>query len=214
MITGLDVILIVVMLISAILAMVRGLTREVLSIASWIGAAIATLVFFPRLQPWARAQLDPDWLADIMTAGGIFILTLIVVSFITLRLSDMILDSRIGALDRSFGFLFGLARGGLLVVIAYLFFAWLVPPETQPDWIKNARSQPILQQAGDALIALLPEDPERAILDRVREGLGDDAEEGTPPTEPGIEGGTNQGYQDGERQDLDQLIQGTDSQTQ
>lgn len=213
MITGLDVILIVVMLISAILAMVRGLTREVLSIASWIGAAVATLLLFPELQPWARDQLDPDWLADILTAGGIFIVTLIIVSFITLRLSDMILDSRIGALDRSFGFLFGLARGGLLVVIAYLFFAWLVPPETQPEWIKNARSQPILQQAGDALIALLPEDPERAILDRVREGLGDDGD-GSPPTEPGAEGGDNQGYQDGERQDLDQLIQGTESQSQ
>lgn len=213
MITGLDVILIVVMLISAILAMVRGLTREVLSIASWIGAAVATLVLFPRLQPFAREQLDPDWLADILTAGGIFILTLIIVSFITLRLSDMILDSRIGALDRSFGFVFGLARGGLLVVIAYLFFAWLVPPETQPDWIRNARSQPILQQAGDALIALLPEDPERAILDRVRGELGG-ADDGTPPMDTGAEGGANQGYQDGERQDLDQLIQGTDSQDQ
>ncbi len=51
-----------------------------------------------------------------------FIGTLIVVSIITVRISDMILDSRIGALDRNLGFLFGLARGLLIIVVAFLFF--------------------------------------------------------------------------------------------
>ena len=46
----------------------------------------------------------------------------------------MILDSRIGALDRTLGFLFGLGRGLIIVVVAFLFFAWLVPADKQPDW--------------------------------------------------------------------------------
>ena len=49
----------------------------------------------------------------------------------------MILDSRIGALDRTLGFLFGLARGLLIVVVAFLFFAWLVPDKQQPDWVSE-----------------------------------------------------------------------------
>ncbi|MEO1198828.1 MAG: CvpA family protein [Pseudomonadota bacterium] len=203
LITGLDVILIVVMLISAILAMVRGFTREVLAIGSWIAAVVATLVFFPQILPMVDAQLDPSWLAMALTAGGIFLLTLIIVSFITVRISDLILDSRIGALDRSLGFVFGLARGLLLVVIAYLFFAWLVPLETQPEWIRDARSRPILQDAGDRLIAMLPEDPERAILDRVRGSL-----EGMTEGSAGAGEQGEPSYQDGDRQELDALIEG------
>ncbi len=51
-----------------------------------------------------------------------FLLTLLVVSIITVRISDMILDSRVGALDRTLGFLFGLGRGLIIVVVAFLFF--------------------------------------------------------------------------------------------
>ena len=52
-------------------------------------------------------------------------MTLIVVSIITVKISDLILDSRIGALDRTLGFVFGAARGLLICVIAWVFFAWL-----------------------------------------------------------------------------------------
>lgn len=176
-ITGLDFIVVIIMLISALLAMVRGLTREVLSIASWAVAALATLYFFPRFQEDVRAMLQPNILADVSLAVGIFLITLILVSFITMRISDFILDSRIGAIDRTLGFLFGLARGLLLVVVAFMFFAWLVPPQNQPRWIADARSRPLLERTGESIISLLPEDPERAILDRLRgtgEGPGAD----------------------------------------
>lgn len=207
--TGLDVILLIVMLVSALLAMVRGLTREVLSIASWGLAAVATLVLFPQFQAPMRAQLQPTWLADIVLAFGIFLLVLIVVSFVTMRISDFILDSRIGVLDRSLGFLFGLGRGLVLVVIAHLFFAWLVPEESQPEWIRDARSRPLLESTGAGLIAMLPEDPETAILDRLKQGLDRDE---SPPAEPDQAGerqgaGGTQGYDEAERQRLDQLLQ-------
>ena len=57
----------------------------------------------------------------------------------------MVLDSRVGALDRTLGFLFGLARGLVIVVVAFLFFAWLVPDRSQPEWVKNAKSLVVLQ---------------------------------------------------------------------
>jgi membrane protein required for colicin V production len=155
----LDVILVAIMLISGFLAMLRGLTREVLSILAWAVAAIATLYLFPIWQDQARAYIEPAILADGVLAAAIFLLVLIVVSLITVRVSDGVLDSRVGAVDRTFGFLFGVARGLILVVIAYLFFSWLVPEDTQPTWIRDARSLPILKKTGDAIVALLPEDP-------------------------------------------------------
>lgn len=208
-ITGLDFIVVIVMLISGLLAMVRGLTREVLSIASWVAAALVTLYVFPRFQDVVREQLQPNWLADISLALGVFVITLIIVSFITMRISDFILDSRIGAVDRTLGFVFGLARGLLIVVIAYLFFVWLVPEENQPRWVVEAGSKDILQQTGDAIIALLPEDPERAILDRLRNGDGDESPPAGIPQSGETPDASEQSYESNEREGLDQLLDST-----
>src|SRR4030067_331803 len=106
-ISWLDVILIIIMLISGFLAMVRGFTREVLSIFS----------------------------------------------------CGLVLDSQVGALDRTLGFVFGLARGFLLVAIVFILFSALA--RDQPEWVRNARSYSILQQTQVAIESLLPMNPEQ-----------------------------------------------------
>jgi len=154
----LDILLLVVMLISALLAMVRGFMREVLSIASWAAAAGVTLVFYKRLVPVAKQYIYNDLIATGAVVAGLFLGTLLVVSIITIKISDMILDSRVGALDRTLGFLFGLARGLIVVVAAYMFFAWLAPEKSHPTWIRNAKSLVVIQNTGQWLISVLPED--------------------------------------------------------
>ena len=121
-ITLLDILLIVVMLISGLLAMVRGFMREVLSITAWVLAAGATLYSYPKLLPFAKQYFNNDIVAAVAVVGGVFLVTLLIVSVLTIRISDMVLDSRVGALDRTLGFLFGLARGLIIVVVAYTFF--------------------------------------------------------------------------------------------
>ena len=105
-ISWLDVILIVIMLISGFLAMVRGFTREVLSIFSWAVAAVAALYLTPKYASVLTPYIDNQSIAQIVFAAGVFIITLIVVSLITFRISDKVLDSRVGALDRTLGFVF------------------------------------------------------------------------------------------------------------
>src|SRR5215467_2050037 len=112
----LDIFLIAVMFVSGLLAMVRGLIREVLSIAGWGAAAGAAFLAYAKLLA-AKAYFNNDYVAIAVTTSGAFLATLIVVSIITVKISDKILDSRIGALDRTLGFLFGMARGLLIVVV-------------------------------------------------------------------------------------------------
>jgi membrane protein required for colicin V production len=176
----LDLFLIAVMLISGLLAMVRGFMREVLSIAAWGIAAIATLYAYSKLLPYAKQYFNNDYVAAGVTIGGVFLLTLIIASALTVRISDRILDSRIGALDRTLGFLFGLARGLLIVVVAFVFFDWLVPQKSQPEMVRNARSRVVLKGTGDWLMSLLPEDPENTILKRFKKRPPEEAE----PQEP------------------------------
>jgi membrane protein required for colicin V production len=179
-ITLLDIILIGVMLISALLAMIRGFMREVLSIASWAAAAVVTLYAYPRLLPQAKQYFTSDLIATGAVIGGVFLGTLIIVSIFTIKISDMVLDSRVGALDRTLGFLFGLARGLVIVVVAFLFFAWLVPEKSQPTWVRDAKSKVVLKGTGDWLISMLPDDPESTILKRLRRPKGDEQEPDAP----------------------------------
>ena len=158
-----DLGLIAVILISAFLAMLRGFTREVLAIASWVAAALAAIYFHPYVLPYVKPYISKDVFALAASAAAVFFVTLITVSLVTIKLSDVILDSKIGALDRSLGFAFGAARGLILCVIAFAFFNWLVPVQTQPEWVKSARMRPLLQATGDELMAVLPDDPEGLI---------------------------------------------------
>ena len=69
-----------------------------------------------------------------------------------------LLDSAAGPFDRTFGLVYGLARGLLLVAIAYLFYVWLVPPEGREDWVRNARSLPVIEATGEFVVDFLPAD--------------------------------------------------------
>jgi membrane protein required for colicin V production len=179
-ITLLDILLLVVMLISGLLAMIRGFMREILSIGAWGVAAITTLYAYARLLPTAKTYFSSDMVATAVTVGGVFLLTLLIVSIITVRISDMILDSRVGALDRTLGFLFGLGRGLIIVVVAFLFFAWLVPDRSQPEWVRGAKSRVVLQSTGQWLMSMLPDDPESTILKRLKKPKPEDQDDASP----------------------------------
>ena len=165
-ITLLDGILVGFTLVSAMLAMVRGLSREILSVVSWAAAAAAAFFFYKPVLPYVQPYVESDKIAMAASAGIVFVIALIVVSVITMKLADWIIDSRIGALDRTLGFLYGAARGILVVAVALLFFNWLAGAKA-PAWIANAKSRPLLETIGAKLESLLPEDPENAILKKL-----------------------------------------------
>ncbi len=202
-ITILDLVLLAVMLISGLLAMVRGFMREILSIAAWGAAALVTLYAFSKLLPTAKTYFNNDTVASVVVVAGVFVGTLIVVSIVTVRISDMILDSRIGALDRTLGFLFGLARGLLIMVVAYLFFSWLVPDKQRPDWVANAKSRTMLDSTGEWLMGLLPDDPESTILKRFKKNKPDEEQTDTEPAAPA----SGDGYTKPARDSLKKLIE-------
>jgi len=178
----LDILLLVVMLISALLAMVRGFMREILSIVSWAAAAFVTLYLYKRLVPVAKQYTNySDLVVTIAVIAVLFLGTLLVVSMLTIKISDAVLDSRVGALDRTLGFLFGLARGLIVVVAAYAFFDWLAPERSHPAWIKNAKSLVVIKNSKDWLISLLPEDLDKYFKKLKAPGTEEQDQEAAPP---------------------------------
>lgn len=155
-ITYLDATLLVIGLISGLLAMYRGFTREILSILSWLIAAI-TVVYFVFKQKNLAEDLATRLgtqvpIAQIGLGAILFLVVLIVVHLITSRISDFILDSSIGIVDRILGFFFGLLRGFILVLIPFMFYETFIPdPTKQLPWIRDAKSQPYLKELGTYL---------------------------------------------------------------
>lgn len=201
-ITILDGIVLGVALFSAVLAMVRGFSREVLSVASWAGSAYAAYKLYPLVLPYAQKYTASKTVAMAGSAGVVFLVALIVLSYITMKIADFIIDSRIGALDRTLGFVFGAARGLLIVVVAMMFFNWLVEPTKRPDWITNAKSKPLIDNLGNRLIAMLPDNIDATLLERLKgvvpaKGVGQtpdeapDDDSGTPDAKPAPANGTN-----------------------
>ncbi|MEP1205903.1 MAG: CvpA family protein [Rhizobiaceae bacterium] len=184
-ITLLDGILVVIMLISAILAMIRGFSREVLSIVSWVAAAVAAATFYKLLSPIITSTIpnvaSNPLVADAMAAAAIFLVVLVIVSYLTMLLADLIIDSRIGVLDRTLGFIFGAARGALLVIITLMGFLWLAN-ENEPTWIAEAKSKPALVAIGTNIRDALPENLEE-VIKRFFDDTGTDKKEGEQDTD-------------------------------
>jgi membrane protein required for colicin V production len=183
----LDLVVFGIVLISALLAAVRGFTREVLAIVAWVAAAAAAWFLHPAVLPYAKQYINNNTIALVAAIAGIFIVTLIVVTIITVKISDLILDSRIGALDRTLGFFFGAARGFLICVIGWVFLGWLLQGKN-PEWAEAARTRPALENTGSSLIAMLPDNPEGLLQQLRKRGLpeGEPAEpaEPEPPRPP------------------------------
>ncbi|WP_455475640.1 CvpA family protein [Bartonella sp. B17] len=155
-ITVLDGIVVAIILLSAFLAMLRGFSREVLSLISWAITAVATLFLFKPVLPLFEQYLSNKMIALIVTLVTLFVIILIITSIITMKISDFIIDSRIGILDRTIGFIFGALRGLLIMVIGMLLLNALIKPEQQSDWLKNAKTKPILDSLGTKILDILP----------------------------------------------------------
>ncbi len=211
--TLLDFILFGIMLVSGVLALMRGFTREVLSLVAWGVAAIAAYFAIkqPVLVDFALKNvpyLDKDILAQIGVGAAAFIIVLIIVSVISVKISDYVVDSAAGAFDRTLGFVFGVARGFVFVAIAYLFYGWLLPFDKQQPWVRGAMSLPIIKSTGEMLLAIMP--PEMA------DTLSNTALAKNPelPAAANKQETPEGGYKNTESQSLDNLIQGTGSDPQ
>lgn len=126
------------------MSLIRGATREILAIGGWVIAAFVALYLHPFVDaPWkATAVYEWVWIAIL------FFATLILVSLATVRLSDAILDSKIGTLDRTVGFFFGVLRGFVVIIIFYGITAEYYPSLSPPDWMRNI---PLLESARDKI---------------------------------------------------------------
>lgn len=131
--TIIDGVVAVVIVLSALLAYSRGIVRESMAILGWIAAAVFGFMFGPQLRP---LMTEIPVIGEFMTGscelsviGGfaaVFTIALVIMSFFTPLFSTLVQRSALGGLDQALGFLFGVARGILLVAVAFFVYKVVV----------------------------------------------------------------------------------------
>ncbi|MCK8783988.1 CvpA family protein [Roseomonas sp. NAR14] len=174
--TWVDGAVLAVLAVSALLAFLRGFVSEVLGIGAWVGAALAGLAARPSLQPRLEPYIDPPWLAGVVAGAIVFLVVLVVLKVIISVVAGLVQDSVLGGPDRALGLVFGIARGALLVVVAYIAAVHFIPAtERWPEAVLQSRSLPLAADGASWLVAQLPPDI------RPQLGLPPGSAPGAPP---------------------------------
>lgn len=217
-VNGLDLAVIVILLLSAILAFLRGFVHEVLSIAAWVIAVFAVIYGLPLAQPIARDLIPNTLFADIAAAVVIFLVALVICSILTKMMAKTIQASALNNLDRSLGFVFGLARGLVIFGAILIVLDWIYEEDIRPHWVESAKTLPVIEATSDLIVDLMPEgfmaaeDAAKEASESAREALelketldlltqpppGNDT-----PTDPSSDGA----YEQDERSNMDRLFQ-------
>ncbi len=155
--TLLDFVVIGVVLLSTILAFIRGFTREMFSLLSWVGAAAAAWFLLPYTEPFARQVVDDVLASRIIASVIVFIVVLFTITFVSAPIAGRVRDSHFSSMDRLLGGLFGVARGAVLIVLGYVVLILFYPKDSQISWMRDAVSKPYLEQGLDIAERLLPE---------------------------------------------------------
>jgi uncharacterized membrane protein required for colicin V production len=155
--TTFDFAVIGIIILSGYFAYSRGFVREALSIAAWINASFVAVYTFPYVLPLFEKVLPKGIIASVCAAAVVFILALMVLHMISNALARRVKDSSLSTVDRTFGLLFGLARGLIFVCLGYIALAWILPAgKDRPHWFADARSIPLLDAGAGKLRSFIP----------------------------------------------------------
>ncbi|MFV0411479.1 MAG: CvpA family protein [Paracoccus sp. (in: a-proteobacteria)] len=183
--TIIDGVVAAVIILSAILAYARGFVRESLAIMGWVGATVLAYLFAGTLRPLiAQIPVLDRFLGDSCELATIaaFALALVLFSIITPLFSSVVQRSALGGVDQGMGFLFGVARGILLVAIAFLVYERVMPGAAVP-MVDDSRSAKVFQRMTGTLDSEIPQDAPGWLTNRYNLMVAGCVEEGITPDE-------------------------------
>jgi len=154
-VTAVDVVVVLLILLSAGYAAWKGFVSETLTIFDWAAAAFGCLYFGPYLIPMMRGLVATPWIASLLAYAVVFLIIFIPLSFLSHRFSETVKNSPIGPLDRALGIAFGVLRGLVAVGLVYLAYTYFVPVREQGRWIRSAQTLPMIQATGDIILKLV-----------------------------------------------------------
>lgn len=162
---NLDIIILIVVGISALIALNRGLIKEVLSIIGWFLAVASVVYLLPVVNPFMEQHIESAPMAAVVSSFSIIIIFFIIWIYLTASVIGKIRKSKLSGLDRILGLFFGIFRAFLLIVLFYILINWMVPQEKQSESLTKSKYFNIAGSFAKPIEALIPE----STLEKIRE---------------------------------------------
>tara|TARA_X000001036_G_scaffold369112_1_gene355062 strand:- start:35 stop:586 length:552 start_codon:yes stop_codon:yes gene_type:complete len=153
----LDIIIILTMLVSGVLALTQGFVKEILSLIGWIVSFVSVIVFMPEAGKYLRPFFESQALSDLITISIIFTVTLLAWRLLSLFIGKIFKFTSIGYIDRTLGFLFGLLRIYILASIIFGVFIQKIEQEKRPLYIQSSNLTKVIESSNNFLFSNFPE---------------------------------------------------------
>lgn len=200
---NLDIAILIIVAVSALIALGRGLVKEVLSIVGWVLAGASVIYLLPVLNPYMMKYIESGWMSGVVTASLIIIVFMIIWIYTTAGVVGKIRTSKLSGLDRMLGLFFGVVRAFLLVVLMYILISWMMPVKSQPELLKKSKYFQIAGNFAEPIEKLIPKDTLDAIKEKTSEvGLTSDEDEKEKKSEERAKKETNK-----DKSDVDALFE-------
>lgn len=154
---NLDVVFLVIVGVSALVAIARGVTKELLSITGWILAAVSMYYLLPVVDPIMQKYIASEVLSNLVSGMVILILFCIFWVLAVDKISTQIRFSKLSSLDRILGFIFGIFRGVIIVILLQIMISSLIPEESQKGVFAESRYFKLAGDAAGPIKSLIPE---------------------------------------------------------
>ncbi len=153
---NLDIFILIIIVISALIALNRGFIREVMSILGWILVCFAVIFVGPVCKPFVMKYVASEKLATCLTAGCIVITFLFAWSFFSNKVESQIKTSKLGNIDKLLGFVFGIIRAFLIVVLFNILVSWIIPAESLSGAFKDSKYFNVAGEFAKPIEKLIP----------------------------------------------------------
>lgn len=155
---NLDVIILIVVGISGLIALSRGLIKEVLSIVGWVLSGFAVVWLLPFFTKITNQYVSSGLVSGILSAVFILILFMVIWILVTDSMVGKIRSSKLSGLDRILGLFFGIMRAFLLIILIYILCGWCVPADRQPEFMRKSKYFQIAGSFAEPIENLIPQE--------------------------------------------------------
>ena len=201
-----DIIVLIILLLSSIVAFRLGLIRVVLSMTTWVGATFATVYGYSYASPVARDWIETELAADITAGAAIFVTVMILLTIVSHSITGSIRNSAFGMLDRSFGFLAGISIGAIIVSGGFIFSQAILDMTDASEFYKGSKTLPLVKRGANIIAQTMPDNWEVSVPS-IPDINRDERFRSLISPKPETTGEKRDtGYRRTERQEMDRLI--------
>ena len=149
-----DVIILVLILISALFAFFRGFSLELLSISVWIISFFGSYAYGNNLVNFFNKIVNNILISTAISYVLAFLIIFVIFSFLTRKFSVFIKDSYVGLIDKSLGFIFGILRGYVIVSLCFFLFDYFYNGK-RLEFIDNSKIIPVIKITNNEIFRFL-----------------------------------------------------------